>query len=1115
MLKELSWYIENDRFTGIVEEIESKAQQYSQALLTGTAIEAAREEFRRICQWHVEKSGYKTSKDSFINPDLEFFDGANINREALNTFEKEIIKAHMYQKHLWEFMGTTGCMTIISQSAMKEDGFVYEQYLPLSYSKNRKEKSPIENILKENPGTVPVYIYPDGSVSNEYHRDKAKIRFDILKDKSGFDWSRKGWDPNYEVEKTDWHGEYDENNSWVMVKEKNESEKQISLPGAKLERIPVIEIIKDENETILYDPGYSLISVFEKIYLLADGEIYGAEQTDIDETIKIIKTAMEEIGAKKIDIIAGKKEIIRRTDKKSRKENRDEKTIGLYKKLFGEYLSEGVKIKTAKEIQEIKKKIINKTHKDQIKDKGQYLLQKIQVAYESGLKGEQLLKTLRTNTMQVPLSIYNKVDCINAGLSEENYRVLQNYYVPENKQQLFSNVILNLLLEEKMLMTSGKTLEELFDTVYRNIVQEKEIDEVISIETTFEELCKNPAKIITAEQVEETTLQALKNAKNELPEQSTIEKQKLVDEAVNNVIRNFSAIRMSTGMTPVEAVKLAAKTVGGKNGETFVPPVSGIVYSTPGMNGSLGSGKEKRIFSDISLKDMIEKAKNTPPQTKEVEFKFDELKAVSDKEIKQVKLDLLNKKDLNKFLKSKEFKESKIAEGLIVEYISSVKENSPAKKMLLINKEIFNKYIKNNSITTKEDIKALFAICEETKEEEIKQILINLENKNELIKLLKENSKKHQKQIDETIIEEYIVATKNDSIAKKVLLLNSKVFEKYIETHSINTKADVEKLFSISETKQNTNPNLFNKTEREVWYSTESFKKCGIKKEEMEQLIEEEQEKVKSNTKTINIIKEYSKTKELEKRYNTNKEDLQFSEPSTTKIARIETVTKAKSVDKVIEELKAQEKDFSKSKNEATTIQQQPYIPAQIKADGRINRQILGTVSGKEFVTERNNLMNVSNPLVGKGTNTISISEMVKQQVAEQINENKASFVQDNTVINERIAVETYSNQDSVTQNIIQTESVEYSLETKKPKVYRKVEQTLEEIKMAKINANYEHDKTVLAKEDPMFAKNKFWDTGHAEGSGEIDRNTYNRLLGRFKQETLEEIKNNYEKGIT
>ena len=231
--------------------------------------------------------------------------------------------------------------------------------------------------------------------------------------------------------------------------------------------------------------------------------------------------------------------------------------------------------------------------------------------------------------------------------------------------------------------------------------------------------------------------------------------------------------------------------------------------------------------------------------------------------IKQAKLDLLNKKDLNKFLKSKEFKESKIAEELIVEYISAVKQSSPAKKMLLINKEIFNKYIKNNSITTKED---------------------------------------------------------------------------------------VEKLFSISETNQNTIPNLFNKTEREVWYSTESFKKCGINKEEIEQLIEKEQE-------------------------------------------------------------------------------------------------------------------------------------------------------------NERIAVEASSNQNSVTQNVIQTESVEYSLETKKPKVYKKVGQTPEEIKMAKMNANYEHDKAVLAKEDPMFAKNQFWDVGHAEGSGEISNRELEKLATLQSEELLEQIK--------
>ena len=209
-------------------------------------------------------------------------------------------------------------------------------------------------------------------------------------------------------------------------------------------------------------------------------------------------------------------------------------------------------------------------------------------------------------------------------------------------------------------------------------------------------------------------------------------------------------------------------------------------------------------------------------------------------------------------------------------------------------------------------------------------------------------------------------------------LIENEIINGYsdIKNNSITTKEDVEKLFSISETNQNTIPNLFNKTEREVWYSTESFKKCGIKKEEIEQLIEEEQEKDKNNTKTINIIKEYSKTKDLEKQYRTLKEDLSFNEPTETKIARIETGTKAKSVDKVIEELKAQEiknQNSSLIKNEATTVQQQTYIPAQIKADGRINRQILGTVSGKEFVTERNNLMNVSKTIDTNNTTYPSI----------------------------------------------------------------------------------------------------------------------------------------------
>ena len=153
------------------------------------------------------------------------------------------------------------------------------------------------------------------------------------------------------------------------------------------------------------------------------------------------------------------------------------------------------------------------------------------------------------------------------------------------------------------------------------MVQGKKSDEAISVETTFSELCSNPDKSPGAEPIESSTLEKLTEAKRNLPEQKTPELQKKVNAAVDNIIRNFSAVRMSTGMTPEEAVKLAAKTVGGKDSAVFVPPASGIVYQTPAMNAPFNArnGGDKRIFSDIRIADLIEKSKNLPPPTKEIE----------------------------------------------------------------------------------------------------------------------------------------------------------------------------------------------------------------------------------------------------------------------------------------------------------------------------------------------------------------------------------------------------------------------------------------------------------------------------------------------------------------
>ena len=61
-----------------------------------------------------------------------------------------------------------------------------------------------------------------------------------------------------------------------------------------------------------------------------------------------------------------------------------------------------------------------------------------------------------------------------------------------------------------------------------------------------------------------------------------------------------------------------------------------------------------------------------------------------------------------------------------------------------------------------------------------------------------------------------------------------------------------------------------------------------------------------------------------------------------------------------------------------------------------------------------------------------------------------------------------------------------------------------EAARLERMNANYEHDKAILAKTDPMFARNHFRDVGHAEGSGEVA----DRDLEKLAQIKIEEEKN-------
>lgn len=953
MLKELSWYIESNRFTDIINSIEEKADAYSKALEEKSEnTEKLREDLRNFCQWHMEKSGYRNEEVPYINIDIEFFNGSEINREALNTFEKEIIKAHMYQKHLWEFMGTTGSMTVISKTAMKRDGFNYDNYLPIEYKKAHKPKSPISNILSENPNAVPFYMYLDGTVSNEYNPEKSKARFDVLKDKSGFDWTKKGWDPNYEVKKDDWHGEFDKSGNWIMVKENEASSENITYKGARFEKIPEIEIIKDGKQAIIYDPQYSLLSTFERIYILTNGDIYGAETEDTEETVKLIQKSMKEMGVTSIKAICGG------NTEKSDSKIPEEKVISFYKKLFGKNISKQVKIKTINEYKTIKQEIIQKTITEKEIQIGKNFAKKIEVAALSGAAGNEVVRAIETEKIKVPLSVFNEQDKKTTGLTDEEFNVIQNYTVPDDKKELFSRAIINLILERKTIETSGKKITEIFDTVYSNVVQNKKTKEVISIETTFSELCNNPEKILGNEKVEEITLKKLEQAKKELPEQETPELQTKVNNAVDNVIRNFAAIRMSTGMTPEEAVKLAVKTVGGKDSNVFIPPVSGIVYKTPGQNSSginnnVNAEKDKRIFSDISVAELINNAKTKLPVTKDV--------------------------DIEKVFKSLNKMESK-------------------------------------------------------------------------------------------------------------------------EYH-----------------------NLFNDAERKEWYKTNSFKKTGLTKEAVEKLINFEQAKIQEQSIQIQKTLTYSKKKELDKEFGYRASEVdsevELENRKCSVIAKVEAVTKSKNASELVREKKSD----------------QNYKVASVTANGRITREFAGALNARNFVSERQRVVygkhinfsnftdedktysNIHNIVqkqleknyeikdiekkVTSGKNRFNVFDQKDASRAEVVGyekynaENAGSFSSDkynNVIAGERNVVKTGntdSEENGKNNGVSQSKKtaiteISTSSETKTDSLSSKkvlTPQEKEAARIAKMNANYEHDKRVLAKNDPLFAKNQFWDVEHAE----------------------------------
>lgn len=131
--------------------------------------------------------------------------------------------------------------------------------------------------------------------------------------------------------------------------------------------------------------------------------------------------------------------------------------------------------------------------------------------------------------------------------------------------------------------------------------------------------------------------------------------------------------------------------------------------------------------------------------------------------------------------------------------------------------------------------------------------------------------------------------------------------------------------------------------------------------------------------------------------------------------------------------------------------------------------------NGKLFNTENGTELNLFNE---RNVNSISSLNNIS---SSSINVNHSS---------------SYNNMDQMNSNYSSKKSVNnISFESKGV--------TQEEQRIARMNANYEHDKNILAKKDPVFAKNEFWDVGHAEGSNEMTERDLDKIAQRKSNEML------------
>ena len=414
MVQELAWYLESGRFSSLVEELEGSLRKYEAAKKGGrdeSTLSLLRENARSLFEDHCVRSGLRESEASFINIDVEFFDGNILDETAVNAFMKNIIKNHCYQKVLWTYMGTTGLLSPISKTEMAKAGLRHEDYLPLEHKTKRHAKKPFEQSMGKS--TELFYLYGDGTASREYDPGKAKVKFNRLEDTSGVDW-KAGYDPNGTVQKNGWHGKYDHSGTWVRVEDK-----EAKRDPAGKEGTASIELIRNGDTAILHDPGMAMLSSPLLVYATELGEPYGSLAMDREATVDTIREMLETMGVSGIGAIGGI-------------DSENPELIVAYREVLRELAAPSLEAMDTKAVQTIKEAHEKETAERAAEDAGVRLERKLSKTGRYGVDAA------------VPLSPRKAGDSRILGLSEEEAREVGAMSVSPDHEREYDTVLSNL-----------------------------------------------------------------------------------------------------------------------------------------------------------------------------------------------------------------------------------------------------------------------------------------------------------------------------------------------------------------------------------------------------------------------------------------------------------------------------------------------------------------------------------------------------------------------------------------------------------------------------------------------------------------------------------------------